>query len=108
MFEDLSRAVDFFEIVVDRSDQSEQERPPVDFLLVSQEFLKIVDVVVIGGGPGGYAAALYGASAGLDIAIIENNARGVRSKYYQPGPFSRFEKAESVYIEWIVKELTRP
>ncbi len=28
-------------------------------------------VVVIGGGPGGYAAALYGASAGLDIALIE-------------------------------------
>ncbi len=29
------------------------------------------DVVVIGGGPGGYAAALYGASAGLNIALIE-------------------------------------
>lgn len=29
------------------------------------------DVVIIGGGPGGYAAALYGASAGLDIALIE-------------------------------------
>ena len=28
-------------------------------------------VVIIGGGPGGYAAALYGASAGLDIAMIE-------------------------------------
>jgi dihydrolipoamide dehydrogenase len=34
------------------------------------------DVVVIGGGPGGYAAALYGASAGLDIAIIEKNKLG--------------------------------
>jgi dihydrolipoamide dehydrogenase len=29
------------------------------------------DVVIIGGGPGGYAAALYGAAAGLDIAMIE-------------------------------------
>jgi dihydrolipoyl dehydrogenase len=29
------------------------------------------DVVVLGGGPGGYAAALYGASAGLRIAMIE-------------------------------------
>jgi dihydrolipoamide dehydrogenase len=29
------------------------------------------DVVVIGGGPGGYAAALYGASAGLNIALVE-------------------------------------
>lgn len=29
------------------------------------------DLVVIGGGPGGYAAALYGASAGLDVALVE-------------------------------------
>jgi dihydrolipoyl dehydrogenase len=29
------------------------------------------DVVVIGGGPGGYAAALYGASAGLNMALVE-------------------------------------
>jgi len=29
------------------------------------------DVVIIGGGPGGYATALYGASAGLNIALIE-------------------------------------
>ena len=29
------------------------------------------DVVVIGGGPGGYASALYGANAGLKIAVVE-------------------------------------
>jgi dihydrolipoamide dehydrogenase len=34
------------------------------------------DVVVIGGGPGGYATALYGASAGLNIAMIERNKLG--------------------------------
>ena len=34
------------------------------------------DVVIIGGGPGGYAAALYGASAGLDIAMIEKGKVG--------------------------------
>ena len=34
------------------------------------------DVVVIGGGPGGYAAALYGASAGLRIALIEKDKVG--------------------------------
>jgi dihydrolipoamide dehydrogenase len=34
------------------------------------------DVVIIGGGPGGYAAALYGASAGLDVAIVEKSKWG--------------------------------
>ena len=34
------------------------------------------DVVIIGGGPAGYAAALYGASAGLDCGIIEMNKLG--------------------------------
>jgi dihydrolipoamide dehydrogenase len=34
------------------------------------------DLVVIGGGPGGYATALYGASAGLRIAIIEKDKVG--------------------------------
>ncbi len=29
------------------------------------------DVAIIGGGPGGYAAALYGASAGLRVAMVE-------------------------------------
>lgn len=34
------------------------------------------DVVVLGGGPGGYAAALYGAAAGLRIALIEERRVG--------------------------------
>jgi len=34
------------------------------------------DVVVIGGGPGGYAAALYGASAGLKVAVVEKDKLG--------------------------------
>jgi dihydrolipoamide dehydrogenase len=34
------------------------------------------DVVIIGGGPGGYATALYGASAGLKIAMIEKHKLG--------------------------------
>src|SRR5829696_1404992 len=34
------------------------------------------DVVIVGGGPGGYAAALYGASAGLSIAMVESDAVG--------------------------------
>ena len=34
------------------------------------------DVVIIGGGPGGYAAALYGASAGLRTAVVERDKVG--------------------------------
>ncbi len=34
------------------------------------------DVIVIGGGPAGYAAALYGASAGLRVALIEKDIVG--------------------------------
>ena len=34
------------------------------------------DVVVIGGGPGGYATALYGASAGLSVALVEKDKVG--------------------------------
>jgi len=34
------------------------------------------DIVVIGGGPGGYATALYGASAGLNIAVVERDKVG--------------------------------
>jgi dihydrolipoamide dehydrogenase len=34
------------------------------------------DVVVLGGGPGGYAAALYAASAGLSVAMVEKEKVG--------------------------------
>src|SRR4051794_14104006 len=34
------------------------------------------DVVIIGGGPGGYATALYGANAGLRIAVVEKDKVG--------------------------------
>lgn len=34
------------------------------------------DLVVLGGGPAGYAAALYGASAGMNIAIVEEQRVG--------------------------------
>ena len=34
------------------------------------------DVIVVGGGPGGYAAALYGAAAGLDVGLVEKDRVG--------------------------------
>ncbi len=34
------------------------------------------DLVVVGGGPGGYAAALYGAAAGLDVVVVEKQKLG--------------------------------
>lgn len=34
------------------------------------------DLVIIGGGPGGYGAALYGSAAGLDVALVEMNKVG--------------------------------
>ena len=37
---------------------------------------KIFDMIVVGGGPGGYTAALYGARAGLDVLVIERLSAG--------------------------------
>ena len=34
------------------------------------------DLVIIGGGPGGYSAALYAASAGVKVAMVERDALG--------------------------------
>ena len=34
------------------------------------------DLLVVGGGPAGYAAALYGAAAGLDVGLVEERRLG--------------------------------
>ena len=36
----------------------------------------IYDVIVVGGGPGGYAAALYAARSGLSVAVLEKLSPG--------------------------------
>ena len=36
----------------------------------------VYDMIIIGGGPGGYTAALYGARAGLDVVVLEKLSAG--------------------------------
>lgn len=38
--------------------------------------MHIYDMLIIGGGPGGYTAALYGARAGLDVLVLEKMSAG--------------------------------
>ena len=38
--------------------------------------MKIYDMAVIGGGPGGYSAALYAARAGLSTLVVEKLSAG--------------------------------
>ncbi|MBE5799125.1 MAG: thioredoxin-disulfide reductase [Clostridiales bacterium] len=41
-----------------------------------KEEAHIYDMVIVGGGPGGYTAALYAARAGLDVVVIEKLSAG--------------------------------
>jgi len=55
------------------------------------------DVVVIGGGPGGYASALYGANAGLSIAVIEREKVGGTCLHRGCIPAKEFLETASVF-----------
>ena len=37
---------------------------------------KVYDMIIVGGGPGGYTAALYGARAGLNVLVFEKLSAG--------------------------------
>ena len=52
----------------------------------------IYDMVIIGGGPGGYTAALYGARAGLDVIVLEKlSAGGQMAQTHQIDNYPGFE-----------------
>ncbi len=55
------------------------------------------DIVVIGGGPGGYATALYGAAAGLSVAVIERDKVGGTCLHRGCVPAKEFLETASVY-----------
>ena len=55
------------------------------------------DVIVIGGGPGGYAAALYGAAAGLDVAVVEHHKVGGTCLHVGCIPAKELLEAASVF-----------
>jgi dihydrolipoamide dehydrogenase len=55
------------------------------------------DVVIIGGGPGGYAAALYGAAAGLSMAIVELDKVGGTCLHRGCVPAKEFLETATVY-----------
>ena len=50
---------------------------------------------------------LWDVTTYADEKIIVDNWKGVRSRYYRPGPFSDMERAEQVYVEWLLQELRR-
>lgn len=51
---------------------------------------------------------LWDVTTEADKTIIVNNYKGVRSRFYEPGPFSGMERAERNYVEWLLQELARP
>jgi dihydrolipoamide dehydrogenase len=55
------------------------------------------DVVVIGGGPGGYAAALYGAAAGLRMAVVEKDKVGGTCLHRGCIPAKQFLESATVF-----------
>ncbi len=55
------------------------------------------DVVVLGGGPGGYAAALYGAAAGLNVAVVEQDKVGGTCLHRGCIPAKQFLETASVF-----------
>ncbi|MBT8098464.1 MAG: aromatic ring-hydroxylating dioxygenase subunit alpha [Gammaproteobacteria bacterium] len=50
---------------------------------------------------------LWDVTTKADKTIIVNNWKGVQSRFYRPGPFSGMERAERIYVDWVLQELQR-
>jgi phenylpropionate dioxygenase-like ring-hydroxylating dioxygenase large terminal subunit len=48
---------------------------------------------------------LWKVTSEADKRIIELNQQGIRSLYYEPGPYSRMEVHTERFVEWILSEL---
>lgn len=55
------------------------------------------DVVVVGGGPGGYASALYAAAAGLTVAVVEKDMVGGTCLHRGCIPAKQFLETATVF-----------
>ena len=54
---------------------------------------RIYDMIIIGGGPGGYTAALYAARAGMDTALVEKlSAGGQMAQSHQIDNYPGFDE----------------
>ncbi len=67
--------------------------PTADGINVSGQY----DMVIVGGGPGGYAAALYGAAAGLSVAVVEKEKVGGTCLHRGCIPAKELLETASVY-----------
>ena len=50
---------------------------------------------------------LWDVTTYADEEIIVNNWRGINSRFYRPGPFSRMETEENRWVEWFLHELRK-
>ena len=63
-----------------------------------KEQAQLHDMVIIGGGPGGYTAALYAARAGLDTVVVEMlSAGGQMAQTHQIDNYPGFEEGVDGY-----------
>ena len=62
---------------------------------------RVYDMLVVGGGPGGYTAALYAARAGLDTVVLEKlSAGGQMALTEQIDNYPGFEERDAV-LTWL-------